>query len=356
MSLAAILGLSTAITTRELGNALLGAGFEDPFAGFKAKQPRDMAYNDWYPHSQLRQHADLVDVLVAGLGSGGWVLELGSFIGNSASVWAAAIKRQKLDATLVCMDTWLGDVFMWKSKGQWLGPQSRSGQPRLYEQFMLNVAGKNVSDVVIPVRTSAIVGLKYVLSLMSSGRVPPPGVIYLDAAHEYPETELEIQFAWEVLAPGGLLLGDDYVWPGVQQSVNEFVLRHANAIASPWKTVRQWARRGMHPRSFRAVALLDAPAGDSLREAAPLLIKGRQWMMLKPVNGTSTDLGSTKWSRAALRCCINGWNATGNAACRPMMSWLGQGTCKEQGGGKDGRPSCELQRLACLEPRSDFFP
>ena len=31
----------------------------------------------------------------------------------------------------------------------------------------------------------------------------------LDAAHMYPETEFEAEAAWEGLAPGGYLIGDD---------------------------------------------------------------------------------------------------------------------------------------------------
>ena len=66
-------------------------------------------------------------------------------------------------------------------------------------------------------RTSALVGLRYLRDKILSGALPQPRVIYLDAAHMYPETEFEADAAWDVLAPGGYLLGDDFdsYWPEV---------------------------------------------------------------------------------------------------------------------------------------------
>ena len=44
-----------------------------------------------------------------------------------------------------------------------------------------------------------------------------------------------MQAAWELLPPDGILTGDDYdkFWPAVQQSVNEFVAYHPEAIQPP---------------------------------------------------------------------------------------------------------------------------
>ena len=52
-------------------------------------------------------------------------------------------------------------------------------------------------------------------------------VIYLDTAHTYPEMVLEMEAAWEVLAEGGYLIGDDFDhrWAPVQQSVTNFVVK-----------------------------------------------------------------------------------------------------------------------------------
>ena len=96
-----------AVSYGDLAAALLGKQFAAPFSGFSKDAPRDMKASYWYAHSALSdKHADLAAKLVAsGIRDGGYVLELGSFIGNSATTWARAIKQQKLNASVVCMDT-----------------------------------------------------------------------------------------------------------------------------------------------------------------------------------------------------------------------------------------------------------
>ena len=46
--------------------------------------------------------------------------------------------------------------------------------------------------------------------------VPQPDFVYLDAAHEKGETLIEIRRAFDLLRPGGVLVGDDLDWPAVE--------------------------------------------------------------------------------------------------------------------------------------------
>jgi hypothetical protein len=57
-----------------------------------------------------------------------------------------------------------------------------------------------------------------------------PGVIYLDTAHEWYETYIELVTAWRILAPGGVLIGDDYNWPSVNHDVQRFAREHGVEI------------------------------------------------------------------------------------------------------------------------------
>jgi hypothetical protein len=43
------------------------------------------------------------------------------------------------------------------------------------------------------------------------------GLIHIDAAHEYDPVMRDVRTYWELLEPGGYLVGDDYVdvWPDV---------------------------------------------------------------------------------------------------------------------------------------------
>ena len=126
----------------------------NPFAHFH--RPRDMGFSNWYPHSALEKQTLLAETLAKEVD--GYMLELGSFIGNSAAAWVQALRSVgKKKATVVCIDTWLGDVQMWHWGNRFLGPAGASGEPRLYEQFMINSLEKNVSSAIVPMRTSAVV-------------------------------------------------------------------------------------------------------------------------------------------------------------------------------------------------------
>ena len=51
-------------------------------------------------------------------------------------------------------------------------------------------------------------------------------LIHIDAAHEYEDVLEDMKLWWELLAPKGVLLGDDFepehAWPGVRRAVKEF--------------------------------------------------------------------------------------------------------------------------------------
>lgn len=221
-----------------LADALLGRCVR-PFA---AGSPPGFVGHHWYKWSHLGRHVDLLDRLVA-QANASYIVELGSFLGDSAAAWARAIKRTRTDAVVVCMDTWLGDVNNWLWKRYWLGPQGPTGEPRIFEQFLANIVGDNLTDRVLPVRTSSTVGIRYLQRLLRQRLISRPSVIYLDAAHEYPETLHELELAWSLLRPGGILLGDDYdaSWPGVVWSLNEFVASRRPADVAPVHYACGWA-------------------------------------------------------------------------------------------------------------------
>ena len=60
--------------------------------------------------------------------------------------------------------------------------------------------------------------------------MPLVDLIYLDSAHEAGETRLELNRAWAILAPGGILYGDDFdkYWPGVHGDVSSFAKHHTD--------------------------------------------------------------------------------------------------------------------------------
>jgi len=53
-----------------------------------------------------------------------------------------------------------------------------------------------------------------------------PGMIHLDAGHDYDSVSSDLRAWWPLLSPGGLLVGDDYhtdgQFPGVRQGFDDF--------------------------------------------------------------------------------------------------------------------------------------
>ena len=49
-----------------------------------------------------------------------------------------------------------------------------------------------------------------------------PDLIHIDAAHEYEPVRRDLENYWALLRPGGILIGDDYPWPGVKRAADEF--------------------------------------------------------------------------------------------------------------------------------------
>ena len=59
-------------------------------------------------------------------------------------------------------------------------------------------------------------------------------VVYLDSAHEKGETFVELHLYFELLRPGGLLIGDDYaMFPAVKHDVDRFARCHGLIVRHP---------------------------------------------------------------------------------------------------------------------------
>jgi len=314
-----------------LADEFLGAGVR-PFEGFRP--PDDMRAHYWYGSVFSMSHYDLAEILLTTVQDAwrddAWVLEAGSFIGNSAVTWASTMRALQMRSVVVCIDTWLGDIIMWEKRGKMLGKPGADGQPRLFEQFMLNVAGKNMTEYVLPLRMPASIGLLYVRRHVEQQGLPPPAIIYVDTAHTYPETFFELEAAWALLRPGGFLTGDDFThyYPPVQQALNEWVASKPNATFEP---PALWASRWKGAQRNRLVRILEPgfesdPARSSVYAPYVLRLPG-QWVLRKPPSEPPSAASGrregeqlerrlklikrfekrTNAVKPPLRCCLNGW-------------------------------------------------
>jgi predicted O-methyltransferase YrrM len=143
-------------------------------------------------------------------------VEVGSFIGSSAKLLGDYLKKN--NGVLLCIDTWCGDINMWLGDGFATTMNKSDGNPKIYDHFMTNMINYNLTNTVIPIRTSSVVAarmlkvLKYKIDF-----------VYLDSAHESCETFLELTLYHDILQPGGVIFGDDYwQFPAVKYDLDLF--------------------------------------------------------------------------------------------------------------------------------------
>ncbi len=148
------------------------------------------------------------------------VIDVGVWKGASTLYLADLIDRYVNNGTVIAIDTFLGSLEhnIVDSELFNLIPR-RHGRPLLYEQFISNIVLANAQHRVVPlVQTSSSGGL-----LLRQAAVKA-GLIHIDASHEYEDVLHDARGYWELLEPGGFLVGDDYhaSWPGVVRAADEF--------------------------------------------------------------------------------------------------------------------------------------
>ncbi len=210
-----------------------------------------------YPHTNLQ--ADLVHSILDVFQPRFW-LEFGSMLGGSAIVAANVIKTCKTATQIVCVDPFTGDVNMWdweqpfRQAGKWRFLRLEKGRPTIYDRFLANVAAAGHADVILPIPATSIVGGRLLRRLAAQNRLTSrPEVIYLDSAHEADETLLELRMCWDLLRPGGVLVGDDWSW----QAIRTDVLRFARTISINAESRQRLARRHGRSQEQDGVLLLD---------------------------------------------------------------------------------------------------
>lgn len=169
------------------------------------------------------------------------IIEVGSWKGTSAH---RMINRamQYTDASIICVDTWLG------SSEHWVNPNWRSmlnirnGRPTLHEQFMANVVHAGLQNRVVPIPLPSRLASR-VLSDMRLGGAPlTAAMIYIDGAHDEESVNEDIASYWPLVSPGGVMLGDDCAepWVGVINAVEKFRREHAIEIVKTGNIKTRW--------------------------------------------------------------------------------------------------------------------
>jgi hypothetical protein len=189
--------------------------------------------NPSYPHTSLTQplfSKILKEVSIPVI----FIVEVGSFMGKSAINIAQTrlTSNSTLRFVLLCIDTWLGGFEHWVLDELRQMMDIRYGRPIVYEQFIANIIGNNLTNYIIPYSTTSILGARFLIQKKLF-----PQIVYLDSAHLEGETYVELELYWLLIQDGGVLIGDDWGWPSVRCDVLLFTAHNkvnVTVIGSTW--------------------------------------------------------------------------------------------------------------------------
>lgn len=163
-----------------------------------------------YPDSVLPR--EFVETVLGTFSPRFW-LEIGCSFGESTIKTADAIKAIEASTEMCCIDHFCGDEDMWVSEkedartSRWRCLNLLRGRPTLYDRFLANVKAASHGDIVVPVLSTAEVGINVLRRLAEDGRIAqfPDAVLFSSQA-----TSAEMHLAWEALAGGHIMMGCDW--------------------------------------------------------------------------------------------------------------------------------------------------
>jgi SAM-dependent methyltransferase len=185
----------------------------DIYAGFVATFPDDR--QGW--NSQHPSFEEIIRKLRPSV-----VIDVGVWKGGSTIYLADLLRRNAGGGAVIGVDTFLGSVEHWDRGSGFAGLiPFRHGLPVLYEQFLSNVVRCGVRDWVVPLAQTSTVAAELLRRLGVQA-----GLIHIDASHAYEDVLRDSRIYWDLLIPGGYLIGDDYSkdWPGVVRAADEFAV------------------------------------------------------------------------------------------------------------------------------------
>jgi hypothetical protein len=143
------------------------------------------------------------------------IIEIGTWKGASAIHMSNICKRLKLNTKILCVDTFLGSSEHFKDWTTHLN--LRYGYPQLYYQFLSNVIHNNCQDIIIPIPNTSANSYE----IFNQFNIKAD-LIYIDGSHTEKEVSSDLNYYYQLLNQNGVLLGDDFNWPGVAKATNDF--------------------------------------------------------------------------------------------------------------------------------------
>jgi len=146
------------------------------------------------------------------------IIEVGTWKGQSAINMASYLKEKKLEAKIICVDTWLGGMEFMNSEDPRKNLIPKNGYPQIYYQFLSNVIHKGLQNYIIPFPNTSLIAARYLKNNNITSKF-----IYIDGSHNEQDVLMDLNNYWKLLESGGIIFGDDYKWGSVKRAVDTFV-------------------------------------------------------------------------------------------------------------------------------------
>jgi predicted O-methyltransferase YrrM len=155
-------------------------------------------------------------------------VEIGSWMGQSISVFCQALQDAEKTATVYCIDTFKGE-------------QNQPAHTATVEQHggsIREVFERNTTDARVRQMIEVIEGdSAESADLFEDGTID---VIYIDAAHDYDSVVKDLAAWFPKIKPNGIFSGHDYPWHEVKRAVDEHAAANGYEIA---QIGRVWMRK-----------------------------------------------------------------------------------------------------------------
>lgn len=144
------------------------------------------------------------------------IVELGSYIGKSTAYLTLGARHGN-QQVVVAVDTWSEDNSAWRSS-----VLERIPSPT-FERFTEQLTEVGLIDQVQPYVGTSLAASNDYADALNEGDVNRIGLLYVDADHSYEEVMNDFNSWNDLMAPGGVMVFDDYTRtnPGVVRALRE---------------------------------------------------------------------------------------------------------------------------------------
>lgn len=163
----------------------------------------------WFNASQQKAY----DLFVSQAKDDDEILEVGALFGKSTCYLGAKLKKSGKRVHVTVVDPW--DLSGIQAEMQ--QKFKKQGSTDMFGAFMENVANTGITDMITPMRMMSDAAFEQFVKQEKLFKF-----IMIDGDHSYAQVKKDIQNALRCIAPGGIIVGDDFSGGGgVARAVRE---------------------------------------------------------------------------------------------------------------------------------------